>query len=87
MCLEKPHILPEKQQILISLRRLVLNGTPAPRVPCGIRMAEPCTVHLKLSQHNCANRLLFYHTKEKVKKKKEWIFYSSGTGHGTLSKS
>lgn len=31
---------------------------------------SPCTVHLKLSQHNCANWLLFYHMKEKVKKNK-----------------
>ena len=32
---------------------------------------SPCTVHLKLSQHNCANWLLFYHLKEKVKKKQK----------------
>ena len=30
---------------------------------------SPCTVHPKLSQHNRVNWLLFYHTKEKVKKK------------------
>ena len=40
MCLEKPNILPEKQQILISLRLLVPNDTPTSRVSCAICVAE-----------------------------------------------
>ena len=55
MCLEKPSISPEKQQTLLSRRRLVVHDTPASGFPVECAWPSPRTAHPKPSQHTRGN--------------------------------
>lgn len=68
MCPEKPSISPEKQQTLISRRRLVVHDTPASGFPVECMWPSPHTAHPKPSQHTRGNCFYIITQKKKVKK-------------------